>query len=108
MLNGLIVTPSQKAGNLRESTKAAIQRACADKRLVCEEQAIRLNDLPRAKKCFITSATREVMHVRSLRLAGGQQIDFPLGGDAQTRRVAQLPKDYVQQYLRANEKLRMM
>jgi branched-chain amino acid aminotransferase len=107
-LDGLLVTPSQKAGNLRGITKAAIHRACTEKRIVCEEQPIHANDLPRATECFITSATREVMPVRSLRLADGRLIEFLPGGGQLTRQIAQLYKDYVQQYLKSHEHLRMV
>lgn len=108
VLDGRLVTPSQEAGNLRGITKAAIHQACAEAKVPCQETSIRADDLARATECFITSATREVMPVRSLRLADGTQLEYPLGGGELTRQVAQLYRDYVQKYLNANKHLRMV
>ena len=108
VLDGEVVTPSQEAGNLRGITKAAIHQACAEHGLPCHEESITAEDLPRTTECFVTSATREVMPVRSLRLADGKLVEYPLGGGELTRQVAKLYRDHVQQYLKANEKLRMV
>lgn len=103
-----VVTPSQEAGNLRGITKAAIHQACSASKVPCAERSIHVDQLPQATECFVTSATREVMPVRSLRLADGEQLNFPPGGGELTRKVAQLYRDYVQKYLKANDQLRMV
>jgi branched-chain amino acid aminotransferase len=108
VLDGQVATPSQEAGNLRGITKAAIRKACAEQIVPCHETSIHVDDLPRTAECFVTSATREVMPVRSLLLADGKLLEFPLGGGELTRQVAELYRAYVQRYLKANEKLRMV
>jgi branched-chain amino acid aminotransferase len=107
-LDGQVVTPSQEAGNLRGITKAAIHEACVEHKVPCQETSIRADDLPRTTECFVTSATREVMPVRSLRLADGKLLEYSLGGGELTRQVAKLYRDHVQRYLKANEKLRIV
>jgi branched-chain amino acid aminotransferase len=59
VLDGELVTPGVTAGNLRGITKKAAREACA--------QHVHAKDLPRATECFVTSATREVMPIISLR-----------------------------------------
>jgi branched-chain amino acid aminotransferase len=108
VLDDKVVTPSQEAGNLRGITKAAIHQACREHDRPCEEISIHADDLPRVTECFATSATREVMPVRSMRLADGKLLEFPPGGGKLTRQVAKLYSDSVQRYLKANEKLRMV
>jgi branched-chain amino acid aminotransferase len=100
VIDGLLVTPAQTAGNLRGLTKAAVHAACAEQGLTTQERDIAASDLARASECFLTSATREVMPVVGLRLADGKLLAFPEGGGAITRRVAQLYRDYVGAYVR--------
>ena len=108
VFEGQVVTPSQEAGNLRGITKAAIHRACAEHEVPCGEKSIHVDQLPQATECFVTSATREVMPVRSLRLADGRQLEYPPGGGELTRLVANLYREHVQKYLKANLHLRMV
>jgi branched-chain amino acid aminotransferase len=100
VLDGQLVTPSQTARNLRGLTKAAVHEACSRQGLATRETEIGLDDLRAATECFLTSATREVMPVASLRLPDGELRLFPAGGGEITRRVAQLYKDYVADYVR--------
>lgn len=102
VLDGDLVTPSQAASNLRGLTKAAIHEACRARGLPTYEREIGGADLSRASECFLTSATREVMPVASLRLLDGRVIEFPAGGGDVTRRVAGYYKDYVAAYVRAH------
>jgi len=70
------------------------------------ERDVPAAELPRATECFITSATREVMPVVSLRLLDGAVVlRFPEGGGELTRRAAGYYKEHVAQYLREHAKL---
>ncbi|HUL83025.1 MAG TPA: aminotransferase class IV, partial [Gammaproteobacteria bacterium] len=100
VLGGELVTPAQSAANLRGLTKVALHDACRARGLATRERDVPAGELPRATECFITSATREVMPVVSLRLADGEVLKFPEGGGALTRRAAAYYKEHVAQYLR--------
>jgi len=105
VIDGDLVTPSQKAANLRGLTKAAIHVACKAHGLASRETEIAIPDVRRASECFVTSATREVMPVRTLRLEDGSVKQFPEGGGEITRRVAQYYREYVAAYVREHEAL---
>ena len=105
VIDGDLVTPAQTAANLRGLTKAALHEACRAHGLPTSEADIAAADLPRATECFITSATREVMPVVSLRMVDGAMLRFPEGGGEITRRAAALYKDYVADYLRTHAHL---
>ncbi|HEU4620438.1 MAG TPA: aminotransferase class IV [Gammaproteobacteria bacterium] len=100
VLDGELVTPSQKAKNLRGLTKAAIHEACRREGFAPREAEIPGEDLRRATECFLTSATREVMPVASIRLSDGTVRELPEGGGEVTRRVSALYKEYVAEYVR--------
>lgn len=102
VLDGRLVTPSQSAGNLLGLTKAAIHEACKARGLDSVEADVAAADLARATECFVSSATREVMPVASVRGLDGSVIDFPAGGGPVTRRVAAYYKEYVAAYVREN------
>ncbi len=99
LIDDVLVTPSQEAGNLKGLTKETVHRACSAVGLQTLERNISVPDLSAARECFITSATREVMPVRSLRLEDGTMLDFPAGGGPVTRRVRQLYSDFVDAYV---------
>jgi branched-chain amino acid aminotransferase len=105
VIDGDLVTPAQTAANLRGLTKAALHEACRQHGLVTIEADVAAADLPRATECFLTSATREVMPVASLRLPDGTTQRFPEGGGEVTRRAAGYYKDYVAEYLRTHAHL---
>jgi branched-chain amino acid aminotransferase len=105
VLDGRVVTPSQTAANLRGLTKAAVHEACARHDLATAEIEIPAAAIPRATECFLTSATREVMPVRRLRLEGGGDAMFPEGGGDLTRRVAQYYREHVESYIREHADL---
>jgi branched-chain amino acid aminotransferase len=100
VLGGELVTPAQSAGNLRGLTKAALHEACVARGLATRERDVPAGELPSAAECFLTSATREVMPVVSLRLLDGEVLRFPDGGGPLTRRAAAYYKEHVAQYLR--------
>ena len=94
-----LVTPDPGAGNLMGLTKAAVIEACADDGLTVGEREIHARELADATECFVTSATRGVMPVASLRLRDGGEVAFPAGGGALTRRVSALYDTYVEAYV---------
>jgi branched-chain amino acid aminotransferase len=105
VLDGQLVTPASTAGNLRGLTKAAVRTACDANRLTTYEREISSAALIEATECFITSATREVMPVKILRLADGTEVEFPSGGGALTRRVRGYYHEFVETYINAHEHL---
>jgi branched-chain amino acid aminotransferase len=107
VIGGAIVTPSQKAGNLRGLTKAAIHGACKANGIPTEETEITARDAMRATECFLTSATREVMPVAVLIGAKGKRREFPPGGGELTRRVAAVYREAVAEYVATHQELKL-
>lgn len=102
VIDGRLVTPSQKAANLRGLTKAAIHEACRQDGLESREIEISVDAAMRASECFLSSATREVMPVAAILDLDGRRRDFPAGGGEVTRRAARLYKAAIQDYVRRN------
>lgn len=102
-IDGALLTPSQEASNLQGLTKQTVHWVCKQAGLNCAEQPVDLATLRSAEECFLTSATREVMPVKSLRLETGEVLEYPAGGGSLTQRVAQLYKEYVAQYIKDNQ-----
>lgn len=100
-----LTTPSQIAANLRGLTKAAVHEACRAEGLPTRETEITQEMAGRAAECFVTSATREVMPVRSLRLDSGATVEFPAGGGVFTRRVMAAYGRYVEDYVGRHQDL---
>ncbi len=96
-----VVTPS--TGNLRGLTKAAIHKACQQQDVQTLERNIHCDELSKASECFVSSATREVMPVRSLRLGDGSVIEFPKGGGSHTRQIHSIYRAYVADYVAAHK-----
>ena len=105
VIDGELVTPGASAGNLRGITKKAAREACERHGLALVERNVHARDLPRATECFVTSATREVMPIVSLRLDDGTVVDFPPGGGEVTRKVAEYYKQYLDEHVRENASL---
>jgi branched-chain amino acid aminotransferase len=102
VIDGEVVTPSQTARNLKGITKAAVRAAFAEHGVATFEREIAEDDVVRASECFLTSATREVMPVRSVALTDGREVEFPQGGGDWTRRAAQHYREYVEKYIAEN------
>ncbi len=102
VLDGEIVTPSQTARNLKGTTKAAVRDAFREHGVETFEREIAEDDLPRASECFLTSATREVMPVGSIRLSDGREAIFPPAGGARTQQAAQVYREHVDAYVTAH------
>ena len=94
-----IVAPAATAGHLRGLTKTAVHGACRARGVMPAERDISVDEIARATECFITSATREVMPVSSLRLQNGTEVVFPTGGGVLTRRVTACYKEHLEDYL---------
>ena len=107
VIDDAIVTPSQKAANLRGLTKAAIHGACKANGIPTEETEITAEDAMRATECFLTSATREVMPVARLIRTDGSQRAFPPGGGELTRQVAGVYRAAVADYVAAHQDLKL-
>jgi branched-chain amino acid aminotransferase len=105
VIDGVLVTPSQTAANLRGLTKAAIRDVCEANGIAARETEISPDDAMRATECFQSSATREVMPVAAIQGEDGARREFPAGGGEVTRRVASLYKAAVDDYIAANEAL---
>jgi branched-chain amino acid aminotransferase len=107
VIDGAIVTPSQKAANLRGLTKAAIHAACKANGIPTEETEITVGDAMRATECFLTSATREVMPVALLLRGEDERQEFPAGGGELTRRVAAVDRQAVADYVASHQDLKL-
>ncbi len=105
VLDGELVTPGVAAGNLRGITKKAAREACVAHGLTLNERDVHEKDLDRTTECFVTSATREVMPIVSLRLDDGRMVEFPAGGGEITRRVIQYYKQFVDEHVEQNASL---
>lgn len=99
VLDGELATPSQTARNLKGTTKAALFEACRAYGIDVREREIAEDDLTRAEECFLTSATREVMPVASIKLGDGREVRFPAGGGERTRLAARLYREHVAAYV---------
>jgi len=66
---------------------------------------VHASDLERTTECFVTSATREVMPIVSLRLDDGRIVEYPAGGGEITRKVAAYYKEYLREHIKQNASL---
>jgi branched-chain amino acid aminotransferase len=105
VIDGKLVTPSQKAANLRGLTKMAIHAACKANGIETAETEISVADAMRASECFVSSATREVMPVAVLIQSDGSRHEFPPGGGDVSRRVAALYRAAVDDYVARHQDL---
>jgi branched-chain amino acid aminotransferase len=105
VIDGRLVTPSQKAANLRGLTKAAIQTACDANGIAALESEISAADAFRASECFLSSATREVMPIASIIGDDGARHEFPHGGGEITQRIAALYRQSIDEYVGTHQSL---
>ncbi len=99
VLGGTATTPSDESGLLRGLTKQVVTEICQAEGIACEQRRISEDELGDAKECFLTSSTREVMPVKSLRLSSGEMLEFPAGGGETTRTLMSKYKAYVAEYV---------
>jgi branched-chain amino acid aminotransferase len=108
VIDGELVTPSFESGVLRGITKAAIGRFSAANGFTLHDRQLPASALAKATECFVTSATREVMPVVSMRLESGEWREFPPGGGEMTRKVAKAYKEFVKRYVEEHQALRLL
>lgn len=95
------VTP--QAGNLVGLTRTTLMQLFADEGLEAIERSIYSEELVDASECFITSATREVMPVKSLALESGRELEFNEGGGPRTRQAMTLYTRMIDQFIKDNQ-----
>lgn len=100
VLDGRLVTPA--AGNLLGLTRRSLVGLLEGAGHADIERAIHSEQLVDATECFVTSATREVMPVASLRLQDGKVREFPEGGGELTRVAMKLYADMLVDFVHTN------
>ncbi len=108
VIDGQLVTPSVESGVLRGITKGAIARLSSEYGFKLHERQLKASELTKATESFVTSATREVMPVASIRLESGEWHELPAGGGEMTRRVAMAYKEFVTRYVEEHAALRLL
>lgn len=94
------VTP--QAGNLVGLTRTTLMQLFTDAGLEAVERSIYSEELIEASECFITSATREVMPVKSLTLESGRELEFAAGGGPKTRKAMALYTAMIERFVDDN------
>lgn len=107
LIDDELVTPTPGAGNLAGLTSQAVCEACARNGRHVVERDIHADELPTATECFVTSATRAVMPIVSLRLESGQVVNFPPGGGDVTRKAMAYYQDAIDAHIKENARLSM-
>ncbi len=97
VIDDTLVTPA--AGNLVGLTRRSLVELLSEAGEPFAERELPADELPRATECFVTSATREVMPVRSLTLEDGTELSFPEGGGPMTRRARALYSDMIRRFI---------
>ena len=95
------VTP--QAGNLVGLTRTTLMQLFADAGLEAVERGVYSEELVDASECFVTSATREVMPVRSLTLESGRELEFQEGGGPKTRAAMAMYSEMIEQFITNNK-----
>jgi len=102
VIDEAVQTPSVESGILSGLTKGVVSELCMSAGISFNETLLSVNDIRSATECFVTSATREIIPVKSLRLEDGTLIRFPMGGGSITRMLRSSYKDYVNRYGQEN------
>ncbi|MCZ6499322.1 MAG: aminotransferase class IV [Gammaproteobacteria bacterium] len=102
VIDEAVQTPSVESGILSGLTKGIVSELCMSAGISFNETLLSVNDIRSATECFVTSATREIIPVKSLRLEDGTLIKFPMGGGSVTRMLRSSYKDYVNSYGKEN------
>ncbi|MGR3985008.1 MAG: aminotransferase class IV [Gammaproteobacteria bacterium] len=97
-LDGKLATPA--GGNLSGLTRQALVGELERAGHSGIERPLRGAELPAARECFITSATREVMPVARLQLQDGNSLAFPEGGGELTQLARRLYADMLARFVR--------
>ena len=102
VIDETVQTPSVESGILSGLTKGVVSELCMSAGISFNETLLSVNDIRSATECFVTSTTREIVPVKSLRLEDGTLIRFPMGGGSITRMLRSSYKDYVNRYGQEN------
>jgi branched-chain amino acid aminotransferase len=102
VIDNAVQTPSVESGNLGGLTKGIVSELCTSAGISFGEALLSVNDIRSATECFVTSATREIVPVKSLRLEDGTLLKFPIGGGNVTKMLCSSYKDYVNRYWQEN------
>jgi len=102
VIDDAVQTPSVESGNLSGLTKGIVSELCTSAGVSFGETLLSVDDIRSATECFVTSATREIIPVKSLRLEDGTLLTFPVGGGDVTRMLRSSYKDYVSRYRQEN------
>jgi branched-chain amino acid aminotransferase len=105
LIDGALHTPKHEertnTGNLRGITRTLIGRLAESAGLRYSELPLFPADVEKATECFVSSATREIMPVKSLLLPGGKRLSFPEGGGDKTRALRAEYRRFVKDYVDA-------
>ncbi len=101
VINGQLVTPI--GGNLDGLTKRSLIALFTEAHIEVVQRPLHGEELNSATECFVTSATREIMPVRTLYSMSGNRIDFKAGGGEQTRQAMYLYKQMLQDFVKENK-----
>ncbi len=99
VFNSYVITPALASGNLDGTSKRIVAKVCEANHISYEERELSAENILPATECFITSATREVMPVRSIQLPDGKKVAFPEGGGEMTKKLQHLYNAYIQKYV---------
>lgn len=102
VIDGALRTPSIESGILGGLTKGVVSELCGSAGISYTEPLLSVDDIRSATECMITSATREIVPVRSVRLEDGNLLEFPAGGGEITHKLQGLYKEYVKRYQEDN------
>ncbi len=102
VIDEAVQTPSVESGILGGLTKGVVSELCVSAGISYNETLLSVDHIRSATECFVTSATREIVPVKSLRLEDGTLIKFPTGGGGITRTLRSSYKDYVKRYVQEN------
>jgi branched-chain amino acid aminotransferase len=102
-----LVTPYQSAGNLIGLTKETLLRLGRENGIETVESAVGIGDMREGTECFITSATREIMPVKSLKLQSGEIINFPAGGGPLTLKMSAFYQAFLRNYVQEHQAERL-
>ena len=101
--DGMIVMPPLEAGILAGVTRRVILESVAPMAGVqVVEEAVRPEDLGKMQECFLSGTTKDLVPVRNI-----DHYPFHVGADTVTRRVKEAFADYVKDYVRKHERLRV-
>ena len=100
VLNDTLVAPV--AGNLDGLTRRSVVELATGNDLPLAQRPVHRDELVDAQECFVTSATREVMPVKTLRLVDGSMVEFENGGGPLTRMVMSLYAEMLNDFVAHN------